>query len=446
MIGCRESTTAAMQRHNVLLIVIDTLRADHLSSYAYARPTSRAIDALAARGVRFANAFATISYTIPSHASLFTSAYPSFHGVGTRNGGSKLHVDQPTLAWVFQQAGYETAAFMSNPILRADCGLDKGFDRYAADALVDAAGQPRERRASETAAAACQWLRGKHAAPFFLWVHLQDPHGAYVPPAPIKGTFHSPPTGKSLPIAADADGYQQIPRYQRLGNESDPAYYLDRYDEEIVYADQAVGTILQELAAQHLDERTIVVLTADHGEALGEDDYYFCHGFTLGLEQIHVPLVFAVPGTAPRVMQDVVSLVDVMPTLLELTGLTIGEPLAGESLAPALAGRPLRPSRTVFAESLNQEAVVRYPFIVYRDRKDAADLTFHRAAKGKVRAMGVRWKALPGARVGGEPPLAELQQTLDDFARMRARSKRARNDIAESKELLETLKALGYAR
>jgi hypothetical protein len=262
--------------------------------------------------------------------------------------------------------------------------------------------------------------------------------------AALQGHLPRPPSGRNLEIASDDDGYQKIPHYQRLGQATDPAYFIDRYDEEILYVDHGVGEILRTLDALSLADRTIVVLTADHGEAMGEDDYYFCHGFTLGLDQLHVPMIWRVPGWQPRRVRDIVSLIDVMPTLLELTGLREPADMQGESLVGVAEGVPRSRERVLYAESLNQEALIRAPFIYYRDRSDIGDQHRHRVSHGEIRKLGPRWKLLPGA-APAEPPLEEFDRALEQYGKLRKDSRRRMNDTGASEQLLRDLRALGYA-
>jgi arylsulfatase len=335
---------------NVVLITIDTLRADRLGSYGYELDASPRIDALAREGVVFERAVAAAAMTAPSHASIMTSRYTRGHSIGFGNGTTRLD-GLATLAEVLRDAGYATAAFVGNMVLARHTGLDRGFERYDDDLSRVVAPNVVERIAGETSARALAWLEQVGPQPFFLWLHLQDPHGPYAPPPAYAGRFRveAPPGEQALPSLEGSRGRGGIPDYQKLAGLSRPSEYEGRYADEIFYADRHVGELLDAVDAQPSGP-AIVLLTSDHGESFGEGGFYFVHGHETTPDVAHVPLILRAPGLPPGRRKDVVSHVDVMPTLLELAGLAPLPGASGVALARFVRdGEPL-PDRLVYCD------------------------------------------------------------------------------------------------
>jgi arylsulfatase len=361
--GCGEVPPAP--RPNLLLISIDTLRADRLACYGGPPDVGVELCALAGRGARFEWAFATAPATAPSVASLLTARYPRSHGV-SQHARSTLREGVPTLAEALRAAGYATAAFVSNPVLERRKRLDRGFDVYDQRMPRRERNRPgyRERAARETTDAALAWARTA-SQPWFLWVHYQDPHGPYAPPgAPPP---RDPPGGEPLPLLDDDSGAGGVPAYQALPGLRTREGYEARYLAEIRHLDRELGRLVRGLDASQ--RPPLVVATADHGEALGEDGFFFAHGHSVGLDQIRVPLLLrpADPGP-PVVVATPVSLVDVAPTLLRVAGLAAPAGSEGRALpGPAPGG-----GRPVFAEHGRQAAVIDGPRYFARDRDPGA--------------------------------------------------------------------------
>jgi arylsulfatase A-like enzyme/Flp pilus assembly protein TadD len=306
---------AAAAGPNVLLITVDTLRADRLSCYAAGHAPTPAIDALAARGVRFEWAFAHNPTTLPSHANILSGMTPLFHGV-SENAKSKFPPDLPTMAGDLKAAGYATGAFIGAFPLDSRFGLDRDFDVYddAFAGRTAPGGPPRERRAAEVIKAATDWLSGR-TGKWFCWVHLWDPHAPYAPPEPF------------------ATRYREDP-----------------YSGEAAYVDSQIGSLLAEIERLRPGERTLVVLTADHGEALGEHGE-LTHGYFAYNGTLHVPLIIAGPGLAPRRVATSVGHIDILPTVRDLLGLAPRPALQGRSLAGLMkTGRG--EDRAIYFESL----------------------------------------------------------------------------------------------
>jgi arylsulfatase len=340
-------------RPNVVLIVVDTLRADFLGAYGYDGGTSPNLDTLAARSVVFDRAVAASALTAPSHASIMTSRYVREHSIGYLNGGTRL-VGRPTLASVFRDAGYDTAAFISNSIIRRRVGLDAGFDVYD-DALPDSErNRPYafERTAEATTDRAVEWLRRDATTPFFLWVHYQDPHGPYTPPDELVAEFDRPPdpSERPLPVLDGQSGHRGIPAYQALPGLRYASQYRARYAAEIRYFDQALARLLEAIDTREGEGGTVLLLTADHGESMGEGQYFFAHGHATTPDLVRVPFILCAPGLAAGRNAGLVHHVDVMPTLLDLAGLPLPPGLRGLALGPLVgSGRDL-PDRVVFSD------------------------------------------------------------------------------------------------
>lgn len=289
---------------NIVLITVDTTRADRMGFLGSERGLTPNLDALARQSVVFTRAYSQVPLTAPSHATILTGTYPQFHQVN--NFGVPLATTLPYAPAILHAHGYHTAAFVGalvlDPVARSVPGFDRGFDTYDAGFSVMPPGGDRyhtaERRGGVVVAHAMAWL-DKHAhGPFFIWVHLYDPHDPYDPPEPYKSRYKSAP-----------------------------------YDGEIAYADSAVGKLLGQLRAQGLYDNSVIAVMSDHGEALGghgEDT----HGMFLYDETIHVPLLFKLPeeAFAGERVDGRVGLVDVLPTMLQAVGISVPQEVQGESL------------------------------------------------------------------------------------------------------------------
>jgi arylsulfatase A-like enzyme len=337
--GAPEEAPTA-DRPNVLLIVVDTLRADKLGCFGSDLAATPRIDALAAESVRFENAYSHAPWTLPSFASLLTSLYPPQHGAGGFiQNFSKLADDRQTIGESFGAAGYETASVVNVDFLTAAFGLTQGFDHVDFEVYPD---NVRVRTATRTTDAALTWLGTRRARPFFLLVHYFDPHMIYSPPREFRAEFAAPEDrdaggwifGTRAQIVAQHEGRVRfdeatVRRAERL------------YDGEVAYTDHEVGRLLDALDGLGLREETIVVFTADHGEEFW-DHGGIAHGHTIYEEQVHVPLLFSWPGRiAPGTVQAAVGHVDVAPTLCDLAGIETDPRFAGKSLAGGLAGQAM---------------------------------------------------------------------------------------------------------
>jgi arylsulfatase A-like enzyme/Flp pilus assembly protein TadD len=393
------------QPRNVLLITVDTVRADHIGAYGDRRAETPAIDRLAREGVRFLQADSCVPLTLPSHATILTGLTPPHHGL-RNNGGGSLSESVPTLASVLAAGGYRTGAFVGSFVLDHRFGLGRGFQTYddeirrdpnAPDALE------AERPAAHVVDRALAWLDRRDPGPFFLWVHLYDAHAPYDPPEPFRSRFPNSP-----------------------------------YDGEIASDDFQIGRLLARLDARGLTRRTVVAVAADHGEALGEHGE-LTHGFLLYEPTLHVPLVLRDPDALParRVIATPVSLTDLAPTLAALAGHPFppGAALDGRDLSGALrAGTDPRPEE-LYAETKYPAVFGWSPLYALRQGR----LKFIDAPRREIYDLS----ADPGeARNLADPrsPRADLAARLDRFREGETSARPA----AADRETLAKLGSLGY--
>ena len=318
---------AVLNRPPVLLITVDTLRWDRLGCYGSRNVRTPAMDSLAAQGARFQNALAQVPVTFPSHTVILTGTYPMYNGARHYTSPNLL----PSIGLLpeaFRRQGYDTAAFVSAFVLNSSWGLNRGFqvydDHFGSQQSVMHNPEQVERRAGETVGRLLAWFearaqRGAASRPFFVWLHLYDPHSPYDPPEP----FHTQYAGRL-------------------------------YDGEVAYADSELARLFDYLRKNGLYDRTLVVLLADHGESLGEhgEDE---HGFFIYNSTLHVPLIFKLPRGegVPRVVHRLVGTIDVPPTILEL--LHLSDPLSrqfqGTSMASDILGKEAASARPVYSET-----------------------------------------------------------------------------------------------
>jgi arylsulfatase A-like enzyme/Tfp pilus assembly protein PilF len=417
--------TPAKPALNVVLITIDTLRADHVGCYGYKQIKTPNIDGLAADGARFERAFAVVPVTLPSHTTMLTGTYPMLSGMHDFS-GNKLSPLQPTLASVLKQAGYQTGAVIAAAVLDSRFGLNQGFDFYYDhfdfNRLDEANLDQMERPGNVVADVALDWLAKNSQKKFFLWMHLYDPHFPYRPPEPYSREYAAQP-----------------------------------YDGEIAFADEQVGRLLRFLKEKGIYRNTVIVLCGDHGESLGEHGEK-THGFFIYNATMHVPLIIRLPeNAAARVVADPVSLVDLMPTVLGAVGLEIPSQVQGRSLLPQL--RDLRDHDDLHGDDLHHDDQAGRDRVLYGETYlprlhfnwselrgsestkyhfiDAPRPELYDLAKdpGEVRNLFTEKKAV------SEEMRAKLAGMIRDYS--------AGKELAEKTgldpDLMERLKALGYA-
>lgn len=326
----------AIDKPNVVLVSIDTLRADHLGCYGYARNTSPHIDELASEGVLFENAFSTAPWTLPGHMSIFTALYPSFHKLESGRPGGALRLDpsEQTLAESLRDAGYRTAAFVTHPFLSARWGFDQGFDLYFRPPVI----VPAEVQ-TEHAIGWLQWhlfhrAHGLGPTRFFLFVHYMDPHETYDAPQPFGSRY----TGEYSGTLKPEDHLVTMFLENDFPSREDYEYAVALYDGEISYVDHELGRLLGTLEQYGLLDATLIVLTSDHGEEF-KDHGGMGHKTSLHTEQLHVPLILRYPQVfagGQRVASQA-SLVDIYPTIASTVGVEVPAHAQGVDLG-AFAG------------------------------------------------------------------------------------------------------------
>ncbi len=407
-------TERGVDKPNLVLITLDTTRADHLGCYGYARAKTLNIDALAGRGVLFAQALSPAPLTQPSHSSLMTGTYPTYHGVRV-NGSTALSQAQTTLAELLAAKGYETGAFIGAFVLDRRWGLNQGFRIYDDQfdlkkyKHLDLAGV--QRPADQVVDAALSWLETQKQDPFFAWIHLYDPHTPYEPPEPFLSEY----------------------------GERGPA---GLYDGEIAFADSQVGRFVSWLDANGMDEKTILVVVGDHGESLGSHGEG-THGYFVYDYALRVPLVVAAPFSELRAVrvESQVSMVDVFPTVLSLLGIDPEMQVQGRSLLPAMFqseeeqeayayGESMTPSLRFGWSALYCLRSSRYK-LIEAPKPELYDLV---ADPGETTNVYERHPAV--AR--------EMTEELERLMRETARNAPAPEAADLDKETLESLAALGY--
>jgi len=415
------TTNPIPSRQPIVLITIDTLRADRLGSYGSTRGLTPSLDAFAREATRFTAAVSQVPLTLPSHATILTGLHPAHHGIRT-NDGFRLAATVPTLAEQLKAAGYRTGAFIGGYPLRASSGLARGFDRYDDEFLASL--DATERSADEVMRSAALWIDANRSQPFFAWIHLFDPHSPYAPPAPFSAAHRDAP-----------------------------------YDGEVAYTDAAVGRFLDRLRQPSLSLPVTIVIVADHGESLGEHGER-THGTFLYDATIRVPLLIKLPPVrlkpdptygrstdgktvgrtdGGRVVDVPVETADLAPTIAALAGTTLTRS-DGQSLLPLIAGATGDPDRPAYAESFYQNVLLGW---------------------SPLRAVRTRqWKYIEAPRpelYDLEHDPHELQSGLNERAALASGLQRALTSLdaadrskddaraAATSESFERLRSLGYA-
>src|SRR5438876_5444503 len=304
---------------NVVFITIDTLRPDHLGCYGDKQIGTPNIDTLAADGTRFERAYTAVPVTLPSHTVIFTGTYPTLSGVHDF-AANKLSPTQATLASVLKDNGYTTGAVIGSAVLDSRFGLNHGFDFYYDhfdfNRLQESNLDEMERPGNIVADVTLDWLSKNYQKKFFLWMHLYDPHYPYRPPAPYSEEYRDRP-----------------------------------YDGEIAFADAQVGRLIEFLKNKGLYQNTLIILSGDHGESLGEHGEK-THGFFIYNATLHVPLIIHLPGDMhARTVQNLVNLADIMPTVLAALNIQLPAHVQGQSLLPIISPKKEDNARSLYAET-----------------------------------------------------------------------------------------------
>lgn len=323
----------------IILIVVDTLRADHLHCYGYKYETSPNIDKLAREGVVFFKAYANGIPTTPAFTTIFTGLHSMTHKVISHGGDETLPPGIPLLAEILRENGFRTCAV--DNLFTIKPYFAKGYEFY-----INPQGQsPHFVRAEEINFQAIKWLKEHRDEDFFLFLHYWDPHSPYLPPEKYKFTFYR---GED-PFASDDRSMEPAKKqiaypffkkwhYDLLGNPSDANYIIAQYDGEIRYVDDAIGEILETLTVYGIEEDTLLILTSDHGENMTEHNFFFDHQ---GLYEpvIHIPLIMRFGGKfSPKRIEEIVQHIDITPTVLDIFNIKVNLRFDGKTLLPLLRG------------------------------------------------------------------------------------------------------------
>ena len=354
---------------NVVLIVMDTVRQDHLSCYGYERDTTPFLRSLCAEAQKYLTAYSTTCWTAPAHASLFTGQFPGTHGVTQRR--LVLRDEAVTLAEVLREHGYATTGICENPMLSALRGYDQGFDCYF---------EPWRSRSEKGENAALEFFREtlhkrKKREPFFIFVNLVEPHSPYTSSGPYRGSFA---TDKSITVSNNL--WREFFLGKKRFSDDELRHLSELYDEEVRYVDHLVGGMAEALKRARVLDDTVLIVTSDHGEHFGEHNMVD-HVFSLSEVLTHVPLIVRYPTAFPpgTVEEAPVQLHDVFPTVLRLAGVEAGAyPSQGKDLL-----NPRDPDRPIFCEYYYPEQALACFF--EEDRDNPALDPFRRQIRSVIR-------------------------------------------------------------
>ena len=437
---------------NVLLISIDTLRPDHLGCYGYKRDTSPNIDRMAQKGAIFLNTVSTTCWTLPAHISMLTGTDISVHGV--TNDGVSLHRGIPLLAEILQQKGYRTAAFCSSPYLNPAFGFDRGFDIYHNtdlendgfedtvfledrdqwQAVHEEVTSPRIERL------AVDWLGRQKEDPFFLFIHFWDPHFDFIPPAPYdtrfdldyKGNVNSRHFMFNKDINAD-----MAPR--------DLEHIIALYDGEIAFTDYHLGRVINRLKELGLFEKTLIIITGDHGEEFFEHGNKG-HRITLYDESVKIPLIVILPGMDLKGIKIArqAGIIDIAATILDFLGLPIKLPMHGRSLLPLLEGEDIDDDNPLLLELEDQLRALRtnqYKLLFNIEHCQTVILDLEKDPKETHRDLVT---SLPEWSEANREFYTRLED--DRMLEEKYRKGETGQAVKLSDEQIEKLKALGYIK
>jgi len=457
-------------RTNVVLISIDTLRADHLSAYGYEFETTPNIDRVAEEGVLFENAIAETSWTLPAHASMLTGLPSLVHQVVFD--GKRLTEGHTTLAEVLSAAGYRTRAYVSGPYLHPIFGFDQGFETYEVigETIYDEPGFSFERLESdpalqlefaereiqsdrnltsgEIADAVVGDLEAVQDAPFFLFLHFFDVHFDYIPPDAYQKKFYP-----DYPGSLDANDYATNPKVNAEMSPEDLRYVTSLYDGEILWTDEHIGRIMDALDEAGLHDNTLVVITSDHGEEFFEHGNKG-HRYTLFDEQLLVPLVLRLPGTLPPGLRipDQVRTIDLMPTILDIVGIPTDALMLGRSVLPLIDADSSEEERPALSYLLWPESY-EITSLRWKNRK-----IISRLAVGETRPQVLFVDLVTNPQERKHPVSPEDREAIKTmFARMRELQKEEialgetlefspAEDVELPAEMREALEKLGYVQ
>ncbi|MDD2680182.1 MAG: sulfatase [Candidatus Omnitrophica bacterium] len=430
----------AAQRPSIILITLDALRPDHLGCYGYKRNTSPTIDTLARQGVIFTDFIAPSSHTAPSNASLITSTYPNVHNIKDWGYQFSQKISK-TLPMLLKEYGYNTA-FISDQIgLTSIQEFKNGFNTF--EVVRSFNYSPNPTRIIEITDSAISWLKNNQHKQFFLWLYYFSPHGPYILPWPydtmfVQDKYYS--LNKNIPISEDP--YAQsptkaIPRFLAVDGINDVDYYIAQYDGEIRRVDYQIGRLLEELKKSHLGQNTVIIITSDHGEALGEHERYFCHANSLYDELIKIPLIISWDKKIPLCLKidQQVRMVDLMPTILDILKIRSRD-MQGQSFLPLIMHK-----RDDFAPYAYSE---QFELVSVRTKKWKL---IYNQNNGKYELYDLENDPQERSNIvtKEKDSFAFLRHKLDEYlAAAKAQNKPVKPPIAEENK--ENLRSLGYAQ
>jgi arylsulfatase A-like enzyme len=334
----------------LILITIDTLRADHMSVYGYKRPTTPKLETWAGKGAVFEQAFTYWPKTRGSFIAIMTGRTAGESGYSAKH--PEIHSFNPTLAETLQKAGYDTTAFVDNANVAGSLGFSRGFNTYV-EMWADETLKDEVARTEAITKRGVDYIQSRTSGNgYFLWLHYVNPHVPYTPPAPFDAAFTDRP--KVDPRLKVVDGFFGGVSKQwaaSMPGKSTLADFVNAYDGEIAYSDTQLDAVLRSLEAKGGLSRATVVISSDHGESLGEHDYYFDHGANLFDPAQRIPMIVLGRGAQAVRSQVLVSSLDIMPTFLDAARVSFPSGLAGRSLLPFAAGRAESTRETLFGEN-----------------------------------------------------------------------------------------------
>ena len=439
----------------VILIVVDTLRADHLGFAGYERPISPSLDRYVQQGAVFDNAFSSTCWTLPALGTLLTGYLPTRHSAGTIVARNSLlppvgylkriesHMQRmflrldgslATLADRFKQEGYDTGAIINNAFLNARFGVASGFDMYDYAPMKG----KRIRDADETVDLALSWIDERPRDRFFLMLHFMDPHMPYNAPEPFAGMFTGDVENRSELQELNHEALREV---FRSGSETARQFHVGAYDEEIAFVDHELGRFFDNLQSRGLWDDAMIVFTSDHGEEFNEHGK-FEHGHSMVNELVKIPLVVWGPGIRVGRYEAPVSLADLPTTILDAAGFAIADDLHGISLWEGLTkGAEIPTNRPIIAEKVlygkEKKAVIRWPYkaifdeaaggtrVLFDLRTDPGER--HDLSSERSDVLGLMWGELEQQLAAARPPDEAQEATLD-------------------RDTLERLRDLGYIR
>ncbi len=464
LVGCATPPPVERTRPNVILISIDSLRADHVGAYGYAKPTTPALDTFIASGAMFADSYATSPWTLPSHASMFTGLYPDAH-MASRN-DSRMDDAVHTAAEAFLAAGYDTQGIVCAPFLRQAYNIHQGFNGYDEEIARTKRPNIRQIKTSESInKKALRYLKKRAAnpQPFFLFLHYWDVHYDYNPPAKYVALFDPDYDG-------DIDGANISKRKDLIPgmDERDLEHIIALYDGEIRYTDDYLGKLLAYLDESGLARDTAVIITSDHGEEFLEHGSTG-HTFTCFEELIRVPLAMRIPGVtrAGQVLDTRVENVDLYPTMLAIAGLKFKGGIHGHNLLPLIREGKAPPRETYYCETrMGRRWGWRTPNGIWRSLLFADGRKVHYYKRAKMKKPEINLYNVgddPGEKIdlaageGGADRVLPLRRELTQVHRANralgrkfgfssASWKRKKKPGRENDGLEDQLKGLGYVQ